>query len=59
MLPVDAQSDRIEWRVFARYGSGAFDPLTGLAHGWKNAPRLKSLGVTYFGPGRVLRSVDR
>jgi hypothetical protein len=58
-VPINEQADRIEWRVFARYGAGAFDAVSGLAHGWKNAPRLNHLGVTYYGPGRVLRSVDR
>jgi hypothetical protein len=58
-VPIGAQSDRIEWRALARYRAGAFDPYTGLSHGWKESPRLRHLAVTYFAPGRVLRSVDR
>ena len=37
----------------------AFDPLTGLSHGWKDTPRLRQVGASYYAPGRVLRSVDR
>ncbi len=59
LVPILAQSDRIEWRVFARYRAGAFDAVTGLPHGWKASPRLRHLAVSYFGPGRVQRSVDR
>jgi hypothetical protein len=53
------QSDRAEWRVFVRYRPGAFDPLTGLAHGWKTTPRLELFGVQYMGPNRTLARVDR
>jgi hypothetical protein len=58
-LPVGVQSQRIDWRVFVRYDPGAFDPTTGLSHGWKETPRLKRLGVGYQAPGQVLRSVDQ
>ena len=58
-IPIGTQSDRIEWRVFVRYNQGAFEPVTGMSHGWKETPRLRRLGVTFFGPNRVLRSVDR
>ncbi len=59
MVPIGAQADRVEWRVFARYGVGAFDPEFGLSHGWKETPRLIHLGVGYQAPSRVLRSVKR
>jgi len=58
-VPISGMSDRAEWRVFVRYDPGAFDPFTGAAHGWKETPRFRRLGVEYFGPGLVLRSVDR
>jgi hypothetical protein len=58
-IPLGIQSDRLEWRVFVEYEPGAFDPATGLAHGWKATPRLSRLGVSYLAPGRVLRSVER
>lgn len=59
MVPIGGQADRVEWRVFARYGVGAFDPEFGLSHGWKETPRLIHLGVGYQAPSRVLRSVKR
>jgi len=58
-LPLGVQSDGIDWRVFVRYDPGAFDLRTGLAHGWKETPRLRRLGVSYSAPNRVLSSVDR
>ena len=58
-LPLGVQSDSIEWRVFVRYDPGAFDIQGGLSHGWKETPRLRRLGASYYAPGRVLRSVDR
>ena len=58
-VPLGVHSDRIEWRVFVSYDPGAFDPLNGLSHGWKETPRLRRLGVSYLVPGQVLRSVDR
>lgn len=59
LVKIGLQGDRIEWRVFARYAAGAFDPEFGLSHGWKETPRFIRLGVTYTGPGRVLRSMER
>ena len=56
---IGVQSDRIEWRVFVRYEPGAFDPLDGMAHGWKAAPRLRLFGAEYMAPGMVLRRVER
>ena len=53
-----AQSDRIEWRVFVDYTVGAFDPIAGQAHGWKQTPRLDALGVRYIAPNVKLRSVE-
>jgi hypothetical protein len=58
-LPLGVQSERVDWRVFVRYDPGAFDPTTGLSHGWKETPRLKRLGVSYQAPGQVLMSVDQ
>ena len=59
LIPIGIQADRMEWRVFARYSQGAFDPEFGLQHGWKQTPRFDLLGVTYSAPGRVMRSTDR
>ena len=58
-LTIGVQSQRIDWRVFVRYDPGAFDPTTGLSHGWKETPRFKRLGVSYQAPGLVLRSVEQ
>lgn len=57
--PIDLGGDRIQWRVFARYPPGAFDPISGLAHGWKETPRFEELAVTYRAQSAVLRSVKR
>lgn len=59
LIRIGGQADRVEWRVFARYVAGAFDPEFGLSHGWKETPRLIHLGVGYQAPSRVLRSVKR
>ena len=59
LVPIGVQADRLEWRVFARYSAGAFDPEFGLQHGWKQTPRFDLLGVSYSAPGRVIRSMDR
>ena len=56
--PIGAQSDRIEWRVFVDYTSGAFDATTGQSHGWKQTPRLNALGVRFIAPNVKLRSVE-
>ncbi|MCK6447994.1 MAG: hypothetical protein L6Q99_16495 [Planctomycetes bacterium] len=58
-VPIAEQSDRIEWRAFVRYSSGAYDPLSGLAHGWKQTPRLRVFGANFLAPNLVLRKVDR
>jgi hypothetical protein len=57
--PIGVQSDRVEWRIFVRHLAGSFDPLEGLAHGWKTTPRLELFGVEYMGPSRTLARVDR
>jgi len=59
MIPVGGMSDRIEWRVFVHFEPGAFDPSTGLSHGWKETPRLRRLGLEFLAPSLVCRSVDR
>lgn len=53
------QVDRAEWRVFVEYMAGAFDPLEGLATGWKQTPSLLTFGALYFAPGRVIARRDR
>lgn len=58
-VPIGLQSDRVEFRVFVDYQSGAFDARTGLAHGWKATPRLRMFGAFYHAPSVVLRSVER
>jgi len=53
------QSDRLSARAFVRYAPGAFDGPTGLAHGWRQSPRLKLFGTAFFAPSLTLRSVER
>lgn len=53
-LAIEQQTDQVELRFFARYLPGAFDARFGLAHGWKEIPRVDRAGVSYFAPGRVL-----
>lgn len=57
--PIGRQSDRIEWRICLEYAPGAFDPVLGMAHGWKMAPRLSFFGAQYLGPSMTLRRVAR
>ncbi len=57
--PIGRQGDRIEWRAHVTFLPGAFDPAAGTAHGWKQTPRLRLLGVSYLGPDLVLRRVER
>jgi hypothetical protein len=57
--PIGVQSDRVEWRVFVRHLPGSFDPIDGLAHGWKTTPRLELFGAEYMAPGRTLARSDR
>jgi hypothetical protein len=54
-----AQSDRAEWRVHAVYDQRAFDPVTGLSHGWKRTPKLRLFSVFYYAPSTTLRSMER
>jgi hypothetical protein len=56
---IGVQSDRVAWRVHVRYEPGSFDPVQGLAHGWKTTPRLRLLGAEYLAPNRILRRVER
>jgi hypothetical protein len=56
---IEVQADRVEWRVFVRHLPGSYDPLEGLAHGWKTTPRLELFGVEYMGPNRTFARVDR
>jgi hypothetical protein len=54
-----AASDLVEVRMFVEYAGGSFDPVSGLAHGWKASPRLGQFGVFYRAPSMSLRSVSR
>jgi hypothetical protein len=56
--PIRRQGDLIEWRVHVRYQRGAFDEQTGLSHGWKQTPRLRTFGAESMAPSLVLRRVD-
>lgn len=58
-LALGVQSDLLQLRVFARYQPGAFEPLDGLAHGWKCAPDLVRAGLVYVAPRTVLARVER
>ncbi len=53
-VELNSRTDRLELRFFAQYLPGAFDARLGLAHGWKEIPRVDQVGATYFAPGRVL-----
>ena len=55
---IGRQSDRAEWRAFVRYAPNAFDALSGLSHGWKETPHLRSFGVTFLAPYMTLRRID-
>jgi hypothetical protein len=52
---LNRQGDRLDLRVYTRYGAGAFDPLDFMSNAWKYAPRLKALGVEYVQPTRIAR----
>jgi hypothetical protein len=58
-VPVGAQADRLEWRVFVRWDQDSYDPAGGMLHGWKASPRLRYLGAEYLAPPRILRRVAR
>ena len=58
-VPIGAQSDLIQWRVYVDYPVGAFDPLTGASHSWRTTPRLRRIGAFYYAPCFQLRSVER
>jgi hypothetical protein len=58
-LLIGKQSDRIDWRVFVKYAPNAFDAKTGMAHGWRQSPRLKFFAASYYAPSLTLRSVER
>jgi hypothetical protein len=58
-IPIGTQSDRFDWRVFVDYLPGAFDPVTGNAHGWRQTPRMRMFSAIYFAPSITLRSVER
>ena len=58
-LPLGAQSDALELRVFVRYEPGSFDYDTGLSHGWKTTPLLRYVGTEYVAPRTVLFREDR
>ena len=49
------QGDRLDLRIYTRFGEGAFDPLDFSSNAWKYAPRLKTLGVEYVQPTRIVR----
>jgi hypothetical protein len=58
-IATGAATDLLEARFFVEYASGSFDAVTGMAHGWKAAPRLSEFGVFYRAPSMTLRSVNR
>ena len=49
------QGDRIECRVFTRYGTRSFDALDFASNAWKYAPLLEALSVESVEPSRVFR----
>lgn len=58
-IPIGHQADRIGMRAFVEYQTGAFDLTSGLAHGWRQTPRLTALAAFYLAPNMTLRSVER
>ncbi|MCI0587201.1 MAG: hypothetical protein L0323_10215 [Planctomycetes bacterium] len=56
-LPVriDRRGSRLEVRFSAEYLSGAFDPVFGIADGWRSAPRIRTIVLDYLAPERLLR----
>ena len=57
--PLGFQNDALQVRGFVEYAAGAFDALTGAAHGWRTTPRVTRVGTVYLAPGASLRSVER
>jgi hypothetical protein len=49
------QGDRVECRVFTRYGARSFDALDFASNAWKYAPLLEALSVESVEPSRVFR----
>ena len=58
-VPIEQQSDRVDWRIFVSYPPGSFDLATGLGSGWRETPRFRHLGVEFYAPSRTLESIDR
>jgi len=58
-VPIEQQSDRVDWRIFVNYPPGSFDLATGLGSGWRETPRFRHLGVEFYAPSRILESIDR
>ncbi|HET6204333.1 MAG TPA: hypothetical protein VFI25_16190 [Planctomycetota bacterium] len=56
-LPVELgrRGSRLEVRFFTEYLPGAFDPIQGLADGWRSAPRIRTIVLDYLAPERLLR----
>ena len=54
LAPVGRQTDTLQLRFVHEYAPGAFDPLRGQSHGWKEVPTLQDAGASYVAPGRVL-----
>lgn len=57
--PILTQTDRVEWRFFIEYQSGAFDVDTAAGHAWRATPLLRNVLVEYLGPSMTLRSAAR
>ncbi len=51
---INHSGDRLDVRIFTRYGEGAFDSLDFASNTWKYAPVLKWLGVEYAQPVRIV-----
>jgi hypothetical protein len=51
---IDRQAETLEARFFVTYRSGAFDPVGFLVHGWKKAPIVTGVVLSFEGEPRIL-----
>lgn len=56
---IDTAGDGLGVRVYFKYLSGAFDPVSMEAHGWKATAELRAMQVTYLDQTRVLTREER
>jgi hypothetical protein len=52
---LNQRGDRLDLRIYTRYGLYAFDPLDFVSNAWKYAPLIKAVGVDFVQPSRIVR----